>query len=92
MDGSNFYGMQASGDSGGWVEETLDLSDVYSLGDLRGRAQVWIAFGFRSDADMTDIGAFVDEVALKKLTSGATVAPPGTPASPGRLPAFAGVP
>jgi hypothetical protein len=56
VDGQNFYGIQDSGDSGGWVAETFDLSNVYTLGDLRGRSQVWVGFQFISDGDANDQG------------------------------------
>ncbi len=66
VNGTNFSGVGTSGDSGGWVSETFDLSDVYLLGDLRGQPQVWIAFWFQSDADTNDVGAFVDDVVVRK--------------------------
>ena len=66
IDGQHFYGVQDSGDTGGWASETFDLSDVYILGDLRGSPQVWIAFQFQSEADTNDVGAFVDEVVVRK--------------------------
>jgi hypothetical protein len=66
VDGQHFYGVMDSGDTGGWVSETFDLSNVYTLGDLRGRPQVWIAFLFQSDADFSDQGVFLDEVVVRK--------------------------
>jgi hypothetical protein len=66
VDGQHFYGVMDSGDTSGWVSETFDLSDVYTLGDLRGQGQVWIAFVFQSDADINDVGVFLDEVAIRK--------------------------
>jgi len=77
VDGQHFYGDMDSGDTGGWVAETLDLSDVYTLGDLRGQPQVWIAFLFQSDADTGDLGAFVDEVMIRKQTGAQAVSRPG---------------
>jgi hypothetical protein len=75
VDGDNFYGIQDSGDSGGWVAETFDLSNVYTLGDLRGRSQVWIGFQFLSDGDINDQGAFLDEVVVRKRVGGALASP-----------------
>lgn len=70
-DGQNFSGWQSSGDSGGWTATTFDLSSVPTLGDLRGQAQVWIVFILQSDADINDLGAFVDEVVIRKSAGGA---------------------
>jgi len=66
VDRQHFYGVMDSGDTGGWVSETFDLSNVYTLGDLRGRPQVWIAFLFQSDTDFSDQGVFLDEVVVRK--------------------------
>lgn len=65
-DGSHFYGLMDSSDTGGWMDETMDLSAVYTLGDLRGQPQVWIALLFESDVDTGDAGAFIDEVMVRK--------------------------
>lgn len=65
-DGQHFYGQQDSGDSGGWVQETFDLSDVYEIGDLRGKPQVWIMFVLQSDYSETDTGVFLDDVVIRK--------------------------
>jgi hypothetical protein len=37
-------GSSEDGFASGWAIETIDLRDVYALGDLRGRDQVWISF------------------------------------------------
>jgi hypothetical protein len=66
VDGLNFFGAMDSGDTGGWRDETLDLGDVYGLGDLRGQEQVWVALLFESDADINDVGVFLDEVVIRK--------------------------
>jgi hypothetical protein len=70
IDGDQFWGLWDSGDSGGWVAETFDLSDVYTLGDLRGQPQVWVAFRFQSNENTNDLGAFVDDVVVRKRTAG----------------------
>ncbi len=66
VDGTHFSGWSDSGDTGGWVADTFDLSDVYQLGDLRNQPQVWIMFGFTSDALQTDVGVFLDNVVIRK--------------------------
>jgi len=70
IDGEQFWGLWDSGATGGWVSETFDLSDVFTLGDLRGQPQVWVAFRFQSNADTNDLGAFVDDVVVHKRTDG----------------------
>lgn len=66
IDGANFYGWSGSGNSGGWMAGQLDLTEVYILGDLTGQEQVWIAFIFESDGSIGDVGAFVDDIVLRK--------------------------
>ena len=80
INGSSFYGTRTSGDSGGWNEVNFDLTNVYSLGDLTGQPQVWIAFGFMSDHSITyPEGAYVDDIVLRKVT-GQPNTPTPTPA------------
>jgi pimeloyl-ACP methyl ester carboxylesterase len=66
VNGTSFYGSSVSGDSGGWQAENFDLTNVYTLGDLTGQSAVWIAFVFISDSSITDKGAFVDDIVLRK--------------------------
>lgn len=66
--GSNFYGTATSGDSEGWHSVNFDLTDVYTLGDLTGQAEVWIGFAFGSDSSNTDVGAFIDDITLRAVT------------------------
>jgi hypothetical protein len=70
IDGKDFWGWISWGNSGGWQPGVFDLSDVYTLGDLRGQPQVWIAFEFYSDelVDYTE-GGFVDDVVLRQYTA-----------------------
>ena len=70
VDEERYYGWQSSGDTGGWDAVTFDLSDVYTLGDLRGAPQVWLAFIMQSDDTINDVGVFVDDVLVRKQTSG----------------------
>jgi hypothetical protein len=73
-DGNHFYGRRTSGDSGGWQEETLDLTDVPNLGNLAGQPQAWIAFYFQSDDSVVDGGPFVDDIVLRKYVAAARAA------------------
>jgi hypothetical protein len=71
-DGTHFSGYRSAGDSSGWIDRTLDLSDVPNRGDLTGQPQVWVAVLFSSDASVsTAEGAFVDNVALRKFVPAA---------------------
>ncbi len=63
-DGVNFYGWFGSGYSGGWVQRSVDLANVPTLGNVCGRSQVWIAFVFSSDSSFVSEGAYVDNVAI----------------------------
>jgi C1A family cysteine protease len=66
-DGEEFYGWMYSGDSGGWADALLDLTDIYILGDLLGEPEVWIAFAFDSDFSVNyPEGAYVDDIVLRK--------------------------
>ncbi|RJP48080.1 MAG: DNRLRE domain-containing protein [Anaerolineaceae bacterium] len=56
--GSNVYGFQLSGSQESWNYVDFDLAPY--LGD----DSVWLAFIFRSDYTVTDIGTFVDDIAL----------------------------
>lgn len=64
--GNDFYGMRVSGDSQGWKPVTLDLASVPTVGNLLGDSSVWIAFRFISDNNITDRGAFIDQVRVNK--------------------------
>jgi len=66
-DGNNFYGSQISGDQNSWRAEIFDLTDVFTIGDLCGESQVWIAFLFTTDSSISGPGykgAFVDDISL----------------------------
>lgn len=64
LDNKEFYGPGYSGNSGGWVSDTVDLTNVYTLGNVCGKSQVWIGFLFESDPSVTYEGAYVDEVSV----------------------------
>lgn len=91
VDGSEFYGEAFSGDSLGWSEVLFDFADVYVLGSLLGEPEVWVAFVWASDGEMTyPEGAYVDDVWLRKAVGQmqtATPTPTTTPGTPGGLPA-----
>jgi hypothetical protein len=65
-DGIDFYGIQSSGNTNGWIQEVFDLKSVYAIGNLCGKPRVWIAFYFASDSSGTNKGAFIDDIVLRK--------------------------
>ncbi len=71
LDKQMFYGYRFSGYSNGWVADTIDLKNVPTLGNVTGRAQVWIGFWFKSD--VSDIyfeeGVAVDDISLSVCNS-----------------------
>ena len=70
VDGTHFSGYQVSGNSNGWQYGSIDFKNVPTLGNITGRSQVWIAFVFTSDGSIASgKGAFVDDVAIKRMTS-----------------------
>jgi hypothetical protein len=62
-DGSVFEGITRAGDSEGWLWERRDLSE------FAGHSEVLIAFRFSSNDDVTDEGAYVDDVVLRKASA-----------------------
>ena len=67
-DGSHFSGYRSTGNSSGWIDKTLDLSDVPNQGNLTGEPRVWVAMIFSSDASINAAeGAFIDNVVLRKF-------------------------
>ncbi len=68
--GTNYYGVQWSGNNTNWYQYTFDLTDVYTIGNLCGQQEVWIAFFFQSDYTVSEPeGAYVDNVELWKYSS-----------------------
>ncbi len=67
IDDFKYYGYSISGDSGGWHFESLDLTNVPTLGDLTGRPNVWVAFVFSSDGSFTNECAYIDDVFEKYI-------------------------
>jgi hypothetical protein len=77
IDGDNYYGNCFSGNSSGWADWSLDLHNVYVLGDLTGEPQVWVAMRFYSDWSTTMAeGAYVDDIALVKCLDGSCLTAP----------------
>ena len=73
IDGTNYWGNCISGDTGGWIDSILNLSNVYTLGNLLGQPNVWIGIVFYSDSSTTFAeGGYVDDIVLRKCPSGAT--------------------
>ena len=67
----NYYGTCYDGDSQGWVSVNFDLTNVFTLGNLTGQSNVWIAVIFRSDEIINyPNGAFVDDIVVRKCTGG----------------------
>lgn len=74
VDGNYFSGFCTSGNTGGWSDYALDLTQVPNLGNLTGRSQVWIALIFVSDNETTYAeGAYVDNITLRRYNT-----PPGS--------------
>lgn len=66
LDGANFWGGTASGNSNGWLSDTFDLTNVYNLGNLCGQSQVWIGFYFITNYSVRNFGAYIDNISLSK--------------------------
>ena len=76
IDESNFYGSCTSGNSSGWIDRVLDLKDVYTLGNLMGQPNVWVALYFSSDSSTTrSEGGYVDNIVLRKYVSAGGASP-----------------
>jgi hypothetical protein len=65
INNSNWYGYVHSGNSGGYQTGTIDLSNVPTLGDIRGDTSVWFSVIFDADASNVDSGAYVDNIYLE---------------------------
>lgn len=66
-DGTDFNGTCGSGNTGGWEDRAFDLANVI------GESQVWVAFFFKSDFEITYAeGAYIDDVVLRKCDNNCT--------------------
>lgn len=92
LDGNQFYGTWGTGNSNGWVPLTLDLTNVPTLGDLRGEPQVWVALVFLTGSQNTFAeGFYVDNIVLEKYVGAEAVPGAGpVPAVPPGLKLQAG--
>src|SRR5262249_32817087 len=72
IDNNHFHGTGYSGTTlGSFAEETLDLSPIPVIGDLRGQPNVWIGIVFQSDdINNLSLGAAVDDVLVRMCPSG----------------------
>lgn len=71
-------GNYTSGPQGnGYNLMRFNLSNVFTLGDLRGKPAVWLTFIFESDNDTTDKGPFIDDVSVvvERAVSGTVYLP-----------------
>jgi hypothetical protein len=66
IDGVHFYGNGDSGNHKNWRNHTFDLKNVYVLGNLAGKPQVWVAFAFHSDSGLEYKGAYLDDILIKR--------------------------
>ena len=53
IDNAQYDGVCVSGNSGGWVNEQLDLSSVYRVGSLLGRSNLYVGFAFITNESIT---------------------------------------
>lgn len=66
FDRVNYVGIEISGQSQGWTQVQLDLSNLPG-GSAAGRPQVWVALAFLSDEiTTTGEGVYVDNILLRK--------------------------
>ncbi|NQT24651.1 hypothetical protein HQ585_04790 [candidate division KSB1 bacterium] len=70
VDDYDYYGDSSDGSTDGWEPREFDLTNVYTLGNLIGQNQIWIAFIFGSDSSITYEGAYLDDIVIRKETGG----------------------
>jgi hypothetical protein len=64
-DGVGYGGVCHWGYSGGWSDQSLDLTG------LAGEPNVWIAFGFYSNGSVNQsVGAYIDDIVVRKCIEG----------------------
>ncbi|HPQ40634.1 MAG TPA: C10 family peptidase [bacterium] len=66
VNGQNYYGFNVKETTNGWVQATLDLKNVYQLGNLCGQPTVYIGFYFFSDGSITNYGTYIDDIVIRK--------------------------
>ena len=62
--GTTFYCIRHTGNSGGWKSGLLNLKNVPGYGNMLGDSSVWAAWRFTSDVNVTNVGAFVDNAGI----------------------------
>ncbi|MEI7815135.1 MAG: IPT/TIG domain-containing protein [Coriobacteriia bacterium] len=73
VDGVNYYGTAYSGVVNAWSTKTLDLSNIYMLGDVSRSPQLWVMLAFQSDTSISaGYGALFDNVSLSAAATGPT--------------------
>ena len=66
LDGSGFSGTAYFGNVPVWQRCALDFSNVYGLGNILNKSQVWVGIWFVTDSDgPVGEGAYVDDVVIK---------------------------
>jgi len=63
-DGQHFTGFKIAGNSAGWIPWHYSFADFASGINLPGEAEVWLGFGFISDASTEEEGVYVDNILL----------------------------
>lgn len=71
LDNVTVYGNAFTGYSGSWFTDTMDLKDVYTLGNITGQPQVWIAIWFASNPANPRYyeGVAIDDLVLSTCSS-----------------------
>ena len=77
LDNDKYYGTGWSGNWTPWTDKTVDLTNVYTLGNVCGKSQVWIAIVFESNPSVVYEGSYVDNVALTATVPSAGPRPAG---------------
>ena len=83
LDNDTVYGNAFTGYSGSWFTDTIDLKNVYTLGNVTGQSQVWIAIWLASNPANPHYyeGFAVDDLVLSTCSSLTTCS--GSPAVTG---------
>ncbi len=71
LDNDTVYGNAFTGYSGSWFTDTMDLKSVYTLGNITGQPQVWIAIWFASNPANPHYyeGVAIDDLVLSTCSS-----------------------
>ncbi len=67
-DGANYYGLGWSGNAAFWRTKALDLTNVYTLGDVSKSPNLYVMLAFQSDESESEgNGVYFDNVRLEDL-------------------------